>query len=222
MHRFADRRDRLRLALKKAKADSLLVTNFTNVTYLTGFTGDDSYLLLTKKNQIVISDPRYNTQLEEECPKVDAHIRPPGQGMLHAVEKLVKQAKISRLAIEGDSMTVALRERLAAKLTRTELVTTCGAVEDLRICKDKDEIAEIRRAIDYAQQAFLAVRKLLRPEQTEKEIADSLEHQMRRCGASGASFPTIVAVGDRAALPHYRPHDRPSSSSIGAPWPAAT
>lgn len=208
MERFAERRDRLRKGLKKAKVDALLVSNFTNVTYLTGFTGDDSYLLLTPKNQIVISDPRYTTQLQEECPRVDVHIRPPGQGMLQAVETLLKQAKLSRLGIEGDSMTVAFRERMAAKLGRVELITTCGAVEELRMCKDKNEVAEIRRAIDYAQQAFEGVRKLLHPEQTEKEVADSLEHQMRRCGATGASFPSIVAVGDRAALPHYRPHDR--------------
>ncbi len=208
MDRHADRRDHLRKALKKAKVDALLVTNFTNVTYLTGFTGDDSYLLLTPKHQFVISDPRYTTQLEEECPKVDAHIRPPGQGMLTAVEKLCKQAKLKRLGIEGDSMTVSFRERLAAKLGHVELVTTCGAVEELRMCKDKEEVAEIRRAIEYAQDAFNTVRKLVHPEQTEKELADALEHQMRRFGATGASFPSIVAVGDRSALPHYRPRDR--------------
>ncbi len=198
----------LRQALKKAKLETLLVTNFTNVTYLTGFTGDDSYLVITPKQQIVISDPRYTTQLEEECPGVEAHIRPPGQGMLQAIEKIAKQAKLSRLGIEGDSMTVAFRERLAAKLGRVELVTTAGLVEELRMCKDKEEIAEIRRAVDYAQQAFDAVRKILHPEQTEKEVADALEHQMRRFGATGASFPSIVAVGDRAALPHYRPQQR--------------
>jgi Xaa-Pro aminopeptidase len=208
MDRFAERRDRLRQALKKAKVDALLVTNYTNVTYLTGFTGDDSYLLVTPKNQIVISDARYTTQLEEECRGLETHIRPPGQGMLPAVEKLAKQAKLSRVGIEGDSMTVGFRERMAAKLGHIELVTTSGVVEELRMCKDKEEVAEIRRAVDYAQQAFTTVRKLLHPEQTEKEVADSLEHQMRREGGTGASFPSIVAVGDRAALPHYRPGQR--------------
>ena len=67
---------------------TLLVTNFTNVTYLTGFTGDDSYLLVTPKQQIVISDPRYTTQFEEECPGVEAHIRPPGKGCCRRSRKL--------------------------------------------------------------------------------------------------------------------------------------
>ena len=106
MDRFSDRRDRLRKSLKKAGVDTLLVTNFTNVTYLTGFTGDDSYLLVTPKNQILVSDPRYTTQIEEECPGLEMHIRPPGQSMLVAIEKLARK-KITKLGIEGDSMTVA-------------------------------------------------------------------------------------------------------------------
>ncbi len=208
MDRHADRRNRLRKALKKTKADALLVTNFINVTYLTGFTGDDSYLLVAPKNEIVISDARYTTQLEEECPGVETIIRGPGQGMLPAIEKLAKQANLSRLGIEANSMTVALRESLAHQLSRLELVPTNGLVEELRLSKDKHEVAQIRRSAEYAQQAFETVRKLIHPEQTEKEIADALEHQMRRAGATGASFPSIVAVGDRAALPHYRPHNR--------------
>ncbi len=225
MDRHADRRDRLRKALKKAKVDALFVTNFTNVTYLTGFTGDDSYLLLIPKHQFVISDPRYTTQLEEECPKVDAHIRPPGQGMLTAVEKLCKQAKLKHLGIEGDSMTVSFRERLAAKLGHVELVTTCGAVEELRMCKDKEEVAEIRRAIEFAQDAFNAVRKLVHPEQTEKEVADALEHQMRRSArpaqVSPPSWPSAIAPPCRTiGRVTAASAKRPSCSSTGAQWAA--
>ena len=76
------RRDRLRKAFHKAGIDALLVTEFTNVTYLTGFTGDDSYLLVRRDGEIVLSDPRYTTQLEEECPGVDLQIRPPGVTMV--------------------------------------------------------------------------------------------------------------------------------------------
>ena len=80
--RYEARRDRLRKTLKKSGADALLVTNFTNVTYLTGFTGDDSYLLLWQDGQVILSDPRYTTQIEEQCPGLDMEIRPPGTNML--------------------------------------------------------------------------------------------------------------------------------------------
>ena len=78
--------------------------------------------------------------------------------------------------------------------------------------KDREEVAEIRRAIDQAERAFTVLRASLRPEQTEKEVADNLEHQMRLFGAKRASFESIVAVGPRAALPHARP----TSQRIGA------
>ena len=73
------RQKRLKRLVTKQRADALLVTNFTNVTYLTGFSGDDSYLLVPSKGApILISDPRYTTQLEEECPGLDLVIRRPG------------------------------------------------------------------------------------------------------------------------------------------------
>ena len=199
------RRDRLRKAFHKAGVDALLVTDFTNVTYLTGFTGDDSYLLVRRDGETVLSDPRYTTQLGEECPGLDLHIRPPGATMLQAVVKVVRAASIGRLGIEGDSMTVGLRDRIAAKLTKTEMVATSGLVETLRQIKDQEEIARLRIAVWQAEKAFAVLRLTLRPETTEKEAADELEHQFRLFGAKDAAFPSIVAVGPRAALPHATP-----------------
>lgn len=208
MARYETRRNKLRRAVKKAGAEALLVTNFTNVTYLTGFTGDDSYLLVHRDGDVVLSDPRYTTQLKEECPGVDLHIRSPGVSMLKSVAKVVRSAKIGRLAIEGNSMTVALRDRLDAELRRVELVCTSELVEQLRQIKDREEIAQIRRAVWYAQKAFKVIRATLRPEATEKQVSTELEYQMRRFGAKGCSFPSIVAVGSRAALPHATASDR--------------
>src|SRR5689334_5998408 len=76
--RYTARRDKLRRSIKKAGVDALLVTSFTNVTYLTGFTGDDSYLLVLPKGEVLLTDPRYTTQLEEECPGLKLEIRQPG------------------------------------------------------------------------------------------------------------------------------------------------
>jgi Xaa-Pro aminopeptidase len=208
MTRYTARCERLLKNLRKAGVDTLLVTNYTNVTYLTGFTGDDSYLLVTPKGNILISDPRYTTQLEEECPGLELHIRPPGELMLEGTSKVLKRAKVSRLGIEGDSMSVGLREKLAEKVEKVEFVTTSGQVEMLRMVKDKEEIAEIRFAVAIAEKAFAVVKAALRSDQTEKQIGDDLEHQIRLFGGRCTSFPPIVAVGDRAALPHYRAGER--------------
>lgn len=205
---FQARRDRLRKLLKKSGADALLVTSFTNVTYLTGFTGDDSYLLLRHDGEIIVSDGRYTTQLEEQCPGLDMDIRRTGVSIANAVVRLVHSAGIGRLAVEGDSMTVSLRERLVEKLPKLEILTTSGMVEWLRQIKDKEEIAEIREAVWYAEKAFAVIRATLQAEQTEKQIADEMDHQFRRFGGRGSSFPSIIAVGERGALPHAIPTEK--------------
>lgn len=208
MDRHQARRERLRRALRKTGAEALLVTNFTNVTYLTGFTGDDSYLLLRADGEVVLSDPRYTTQLGEECPGLDLHIRRPGTDMIQAVAKVLRSARIGRLGIEADSMSVALREKIAAERPKMEIVSTSGLVETLRQVKDKGEIARIRRAVWHAEKAFGVLRATLRPEHTEKQVARDLEHQMRLFGAKSRSFSSIVGVGPRAALPHANPTQR--------------
>ncbi len=208
MSAYAARRDKLRRTFRKAGVDALLVTNFTNVTYLTGFTGDDSFLLLLGKGAILVSDPRYTTQLEEECPDIEAAIRPPGVGMLEGVTQAIGRSRVSKLGIEANSMTVALRDQIGAALPKTTLVPLADAVERLRVVKDKDEIAQIRRAIWCAERAFGVLRASLRPERSEKEVADELENQIRLYGGKTSSFPSIIAVGARAALPHARPTDQ--------------
>jgi Xaa-Pro aminopeptidase len=202
---FQGRRERLRKAFKKAGIEALLVTDFTNVTYLSGFTGDDSYFLVRQDGETILSDPRYVTQLGEECPGVDLSIRPPGVPMLQAIVRAVRSARIGRLGIEGDSMTVGLRDRIAEKLPKLEIVATSGLVEQLRLIKDKEEVDRLRQAVWQAEKAFAVLRSTLRPEMTEKQAADELEHQFRLFGGKTASFPSIVAVGPRAALPHATP-----------------
>jgi Xaa-Pro aminopeptidase len=202
------RRGRLRQLLKKAGADSLLVTNFANVTYLTGFTGDDSFLLITRADEILITDPRYTEQLEEECPGLELAVRKPGVTMTELVAKTCQRAKIGALGIEGDSITVSQRDQIAEKLPKMEIVKTTGLVEQLRAIKDREEITEIREAIRFAQDAYRRLRPAARPELTEKQFADAIEHEMRTLGAKCASFPPIVAVGPRAALPHARPTEK--------------
>jgi Xaa-Pro aminopeptidase len=213
MSRHQQRRDRLRREIRKAGADALLVTNFINVTYLTGFTGDDSFLLVRKDGDLLLSDRRYTIQLTEECPELEFVARAPGQTMLDWIGKSVRSAGIAKLAIEADSITVGLRDRVAEKLSKVELVAVAGLVETLREIKDAEEVSQLRQAARIAEKAFADLRAKLRPDTTEKEIADDLDYQMRKLGAKRSAFPAIVGVGPRAALPHAVPTDRPVSAS---------
>src|SRR6187399_2630627 len=124
MSSHAKRRKNLRTLIKTTEADALLVTSFTNVTYLTGFTGDDSYLLVTPNGETLVTDPRYTTQLEEECPGLRLEIREPGVTMLAGTTKAISDAKVERLGLEGNSATVLLQESLLKALPKVQIVAT--------------------------------------------------------------------------------------------------
>lgn len=206
MDRTPHRREKLLKAFKADQIDALLISSPTNVRYLTGFTGDDSTLLLTRDRALVISDGRYTTQLKQECPSLELHIRPVGQMMTGAIAEMVGKHEVHRLGFEPSALSVAEFESLKQQAPATlEFVPVKNRVEDLRVLKDKEEVAEIREAIGMAERAFAMLRAGLRGQDSEKDTADALENYLRRCGASSASFPPIVAVGERSALPHARP-----------------
>lgn len=202
--RYAARRQKLVRKLRDAEVPALLVTSVKNVTYLTGFTGDSTYLLVGPKLAVLISDSRYTTQIEEECPGLEAEVRTAKQKMDEFTAGVLQKARLKRLGIEAGVMTVGQHEALQEKAKPLELVSTAGLVEELRQVKDEREIGEIREAIRLAERGFAALRATLTSETTERQAAHDLEHTMRRLGARGVSFEPIVAVGARSALPHGR------------------
>lgn len=183
----------------------MLITDEHNVTYLTGFTGDSSYLIVTPKSSTLLSDTRYTTQIEEECPKLDVHIRDSSSTKLGSLAEFVSKSKLAQLAFEADSLSKSFYDQLESALDKCELVSTSGWVETLRSVKDKVELTAIRKSIAINERAFEVVRKQLRGEQTEREIAHNLEHQIRAFGGTRCAFNPIVGVGARAALPHGVP-----------------
>ncbi len=203
--RAANRRQKLLRQLKKTGTDALLITNPINVSYLTGFTGDDSFLLLGSDVAVIISDSRFSTQLEEECPEIDAVIRTSSVSMNGSVSRTVKQAGINRLGFESQTTSFQQWERLDQDMKSLELVPVDSVVEKIRQVKDKFEIGETRRAVHMAQRGFEVIKASLTSGQTEIDVANELEHTMRGFGASGVAFPSIVAVGPRSALPHAHP-----------------
>jgi len=222
--RFARRRRQLRQQIKPFDVDGMLITAERNVTWLTGFTGDSTYLLLTPDREILISDFRYVTQIEEECPGVEAFIRKSAMKLPEAVAAMIEGRKVDRLGIEGHSLTVELFRRLQETMSEILLVPVNWKVEELRSVKDAEEIAELRQAVRFAERGFEFLKAILTPEKTERRLAHELEHLLRGQGAAGLSFPAIIAVGDRAALPHYRPGEITVKSSpiLLVDWGAMT
>jgi Xaa-Pro aminopeptidase len=202
------RRRQLARTLAGEGVDALLVSNPLNVTYLTGFSGEASHLILLGERAVLVSDPRFTEQIAEECPGLETVIRPPAQTLHAAVAETLTKLGVRSVGFESSHLTVADWETLRDAAKTLDWKPGRDRVEKLRVVKDASEVAEIREAIDLAERAFSVFGTLLRPSDREKDLADFLDATIRRLGGNGTSFPSIVAVGERAALPHAPPSDR--------------
>lgn len=203
--RLARRVESVRSSIREAGLDALLVTHGPNVSYLSGFTGDSSALIVGLDRILMVSDFRFDTQLRDECPGLERHIRPSSRTLTQELGSVIGALGVRRVGFEAAALTVAEQLALKDGVGSVALEGTTGVVEVIRVVKDEGEVAEIRRAVEVAERAFLEWKGGLGRRSTEKEAADALEFALRRCGAVGSAFPPIVAAGPRSALPHARP-----------------
>jgi Xaa-Pro aminopeptidase len=207
------RREQLAGQLQKEGANAFLITNPISVTYLTGFTGDSTVLIVMPDWEIVISDPRYIGQLEDECPGLETFIRSPALKLPDAIAQQLGKLSVHNVGFESSAMTVAELEGLKGLAASINWKPCPDRVEIMRTIKDEWEVKEIRQAIALAERAFSVFRALLRPDDREKDLADAMESYIRRVGGLCSCFPPIIAAGERAALPHCPPTDRPVRGS---------
>lgn len=200
------RRALLRTARAQRKVDAFLVTRSQDVSYLTGFWGDDSAVALGDRWASLITDGRYSEQARRECAGIDIHVR--SGAMAAAVADALKGHSIRRLGVQGDTMTLIDRDRLAAAIGEKKIFPLSGVLDQLRVVKDDEELRTIRKAVRIAQRALCELlgrgaKGLIG--RTEREVAGQLDFFMRCEGADAPAFETIVATGVHTSEPHYRP-----------------
>lgn len=202
----ASRIERLRGAFGENELHALLVTDLTNVRYLTGFSGTNGQLFVSPDRKVFLSDPRYEARAADLVEDADIEIYP--NRLTEALAPLLEAAKVRRLGIEAGSMTLAERDDLVGRLTGIELVSTKRLVEDLRRRKDAEEVRRLREAVALGDQVFAWVLERLAPGMEERRIALDLEIKMREMGAEGVSFPPIVGSGPLSAHIHHTAGER--------------
>lgn len=201
---FASRITRLRASVKAQGLEHFLVTNPLDVAYLTGFRGGDSYLLIAPKACSIISDFRYQEELEHVSHLAKIIIR---KGSMAAeVVATLRDAGVKSCGIQSETMTLAEHASLQKALGRaTSLKATSGLVAVMRAVKDAAEVALIKKAAQIQEAALLAVLPKIIPGTSELEIAAMIEAEMKKRGSSAPGFETIVAAQPNGSLPHYRP-----------------
>lgn len=213
----AGRLHALRDRLGDAGVDALVVTTLPNVRYLTGFTGSAGVLVVTGDEALLTTDGRYRTQSAEQVAAagVADAVRIEIGGVAaqrQAAKKVASSPSAGRVGLEADNVTWGAKRQWAALLEGAELVPTSGVVEALREVKDAGEVARMQRAAAIADAALAEVLPMLASAAsepvTEEQFALALDFAMRRGGAEGVAFETIVAAGENSAKPHHHPSPR--------------
>ncbi len=217
---IAGRLSHCRREMKRRGIRALLISKRWDSYYLTGFTGEDSAVLVLPRAVHILSDGRFDESINRECPWATKWLR---HGTLNAeIAKACKELGIRSLAVQPDHRTLADQKELHKLNGAARCRSAPPILAQMRRIKDDKELAVMRQALRVAEGAFLATRKTIRVGQTELEIAARLEYEMKRRGASGPAFPTICAVDANAALPHADTGHRKvkSGSAILLDWGA--
>jgi Xaa-Pro aminopeptidase len=209
------RLERLRAGLDAHQLDGLLVSQPESRYYLSGYSGHDlpprdsaGYLLITDKDALLLTDPRTTEQAEYEAPDFEVITYTAGVRGPAAVAERAAQLGIARLGFETIHLPHAIWTELLSHLPASvELVPEQQLVDDLRVVKDAEELAQLQDAIDVLDRCLADVLGRVEPGLSEKQVARMIELYLIE-QADGPSFPSIVASGPNASVPHAVPSDR--------------
>lgn len=187
--------------LAEPKLDALLVTSLHNVRYLTGFTGSNAAVLLFQSAPaILFTDPRYAVQSRQQ---VNCRVHIAKGPLTKSILREIDRTGVRAIGFDRDNLTVAQLEALRKELPgRARLEPTSGLIERLRMIKDASEIERIRASVTANSKALETALKRFKIGMREADLAAEIDYQNRKLGAEAPSFDTIVAAGERSALPH--------------------
>jgi Xaa-Pro aminopeptidase len=205
----------VRTTLAARGIDALLVTNLSNIAYLTGLFASAGAALVTAEHIVLIGDGRYADGLAErgrECPFISRHVVPTGDSYEQAIANVLAPLAGLRIGFEASHLTVSRYRSVAESLARQSwtslLVDTDGVVEGSRVRKDAWEIATLRDGAGRLSEVAKCILSNALAGRTESEVAADIEQRLRRAGFERPAFDTIVASGPNAARPHARAGQR--------------
>ena len=201
---YNDRLTAVRDQLNQWEVDGLLISNLTNICWLTGFTGSNAQLLITQEQALLATDSRYYQQAVSQAPTFDLfkHERTEKDTIA-----FIKTAVVAKIGFESTYITVAQLETLQ-KAENVAWVPLSSIIEPMRQIKNAAELEAVRAAAAITDHTMAQVHQLALPGMSERQLAWELEKVMREAGADGMAFSLIVASGPNGALPHHQPGDR--------------
>lgn len=185
--------------------DGALITSKTNIRYFSGFTSDEAVLLINKDRRVLLTDFRYTIQAKEQSPDFEI-IETSRAIAAEEIAAVIREMGIRKCAFEDGYLTV--RAFNSYKDLPVELVPHTTEIDRVRLVKNEYEIECLKKAQSIADAAFSELLTVIREGMTEKEVANELDHLLRKHGADENSFDTIVGSGPNGALCHATPGPR--------------
>lgn len=197
------RPENIQKAIKTKKADGFFISNLTNLRYLTGFTGSSGFALITKDKGLVFTDFRYKEQAGHEVKDWEIIIEKGKR--VNTILKIIKKLGIKKLGFET-TISYSLFDMLKKKAI--DLLPVKNFIERFRQSKNEEEINNIKKAIQRAEDAFLKVKPYIKAGGRENNLALRLEHQLKKEGCRNIPFDIIVASGKNSSMPHAKPSEK--------------
>jgi Xaa-Pro aminopeptidase len=199
---YATRGQQIRESVRRRNLHALAITHPANIRYLSGFTGSSGVLLASQVDSVLFTDGRYTAQARAEVNGAKVVIAR-GSVLAALANWLGSHKSIREVGFEAEHLSVAMQASIRKELPgRVRMRASMGLVENLRIIKEPAELDRIRDSVLLASRVFNKTLESIKPGASEISVAAEFEYAARCAGAEKMSFPTIVAAGERSALPH--------------------
>ena len=196
---ISGRLEHLREFLSEKQLDAVVINKLENLHYFSGFTGDDTTLVITAQKAFLITDFRYTEQAALQAPLFE--IVKQEHGLFKRTADCLIDEGVKKAGFEGNAMTYNAFKLLASYVPNIDMTNPVG-LDALRRIKDSMELDYIRRAVAISDKAFDDIITFIKPGISENQVAARLEGVMRELGSERPAFTTIVASGERGSLPH--------------------
>lgn len=190
--------------VKKTGADAVLVSDLANIRYLSGYTNDTGYLLITEKNRYLLTDFRFITQARAEAKNYEVIET---RSYAKVLAELIAKEELSVLAFEEENLSYSVY-RTFSEAFGCRMLPIANILATLRRVKTAEELVLMKEAEHIGDRALKMLLPELKPGITEGSVAAKLEYYMRSLGAEAVSFPSIVASGLNSAIPHAMPGEK--------------
>lgn len=196
------RLQKARKLIKEKNLDAIIIVGRPNTIYNSGFTGSTSVLLIGLEKAWLVVDFRYTIQAKEQAFE-GIEVVEQQESFYKTINGLISDNSIGNIGFEGNVLTFSEYQKMKISLTKAKsLVNLEGSTDMLRLIKDSEEIECIQQAVLFGDRVFDHIVKFIKPGMKETEVAAEIEYMMKKLGARGPSFETIVAAGHRSAMCH--------------------